>query len=121
VAKRTHSVVQHRSPFPGEAMTMFTEHAFPRHSHDQFGIGVMMSGARSAKLSIQSLVRLSLPTALEERMRDGGRTGRAVILLLRMKPSMYLLSPKLCIQPRRRTLLGLSWRSKQLLERLGPH
>lgn len=25
---------------------MFTEHAFPRHSHDQFGIGVMTSGAQ---------------------------------------------------------------------------
>ena len=45
--KRTHSVVQHRSVFPGiEAMTMFTEHAFPRHSHDQFGIGIMTSGAQ---------------------------------------------------------------------------
>jgi AraC-like DNA-binding protein len=39
--------VQHRSVFPGiEAMTMFTEHAFPRHSHDQFGIGIMTSGAQ---------------------------------------------------------------------------
>jgi AraC-like DNA-binding protein len=27
-------------------MTMLTEHAFPRHSHDQFGIGVMTSGAQ---------------------------------------------------------------------------
>jgi AraC-like DNA-binding protein len=45
--KRTHRVVQHRSVFPGiEAMTMFTEHAFPRHSHDQFGIGIMTSGAQ---------------------------------------------------------------------------
>jgi hypothetical protein len=25
---------------------MFTEHAFPRHSHDQFGIGIMTSGAQ---------------------------------------------------------------------------
>jgi AraC-like DNA-binding protein len=39
--------VQHRSVFPGiEAMTMFTEHAFPRHSHDEFGIGIMTSGAQ---------------------------------------------------------------------------
>jgi AraC-like DNA-binding protein len=27
-------------------MTMFTEHSFPRHSHDQFGLGVMTSGAQ---------------------------------------------------------------------------
>ena len=27
-------------------MTLFSNHAFPRHSHDHFGIGVMMSGAR---------------------------------------------------------------------------
>jgi AraC-like DNA-binding protein len=39
--------VQHRSGIPGiEAMTMSTEHAFPRHSHDQFGIGIMTSGAQ---------------------------------------------------------------------------
>jgi AraC-like DNA-binding protein len=32
---------------PGiEAMTMFTEHVFPRHSHDQFGIGIMTCGAQ---------------------------------------------------------------------------
>jgi len=47
VTKRTHNVVLHRSGVPGiEAMTMFTEHAFPRHSHDQFGIGIMTSGAQ---------------------------------------------------------------------------
>ncbi len=47
MAKRTHRVVQHRSGIPGiEAMTMFTEHAFPRHSHDHFGIGIMTSGAQ---------------------------------------------------------------------------
>ena len=27
-------------------MTLFSNHAFPRHSHDQFGIGVMTSGAQ---------------------------------------------------------------------------
>jgi len=44
---RTHHVVQHRSGIPGVvAMTMLTDHAFPRHSHDQFGIGVMTRGAQ---------------------------------------------------------------------------
>ena len=39
--------MQHRAGIPGiEAMTMLTDHSFPRHSHDQFGIGVMTSGAQ---------------------------------------------------------------------------
>jgi AraC-like DNA-binding protein len=44
---RMHRVEQHRSGIPGiEAMTLFSNHAFPRHSHDQFGIGIMTSGAQ---------------------------------------------------------------------------
>jgi len=40
-------VTQHRSALPGvEAMTLLTDHAFPRHSHDGFGIGVMTAGAQ---------------------------------------------------------------------------
>lgn len=32
---------------PGvEAMTLYSDHAFPRHSHDQYGIGIMTSGAQ---------------------------------------------------------------------------
>jgi AraC-like DNA-binding protein len=42
-----HRVEQHRSAVPGiEAMTLFSNHAFPRHSHDQLGIGIMTSGAQ---------------------------------------------------------------------------
>jgi AraC-like DNA-binding protein len=44
---RVHRVEQHRSGMPGiEAMTLFSDHSFPRHSHDQFGIGIMTSGAQ---------------------------------------------------------------------------
>ena len=44
---RTHIVTQHYSALPGvEAMTLLTDHAFPRHSHDGFGIGVMAAGAQ---------------------------------------------------------------------------
>jgi AraC-like DNA-binding protein len=44
---RMHRVEQHRSGIPGiEALTLFSNHAFPRHSHDQFGIGIMTSGAQ---------------------------------------------------------------------------
>ncbi|KAA9001926.1 AraC family transcriptional regulator [Affinibrenneria salicis] len=47
MAKRVHHVAQHCTGIAGvEAMTMLTEHAFPRHSHDHFGIGVMTSGAQ---------------------------------------------------------------------------
>ena len=44
---RTHTIAQHPSALPGvEAMTLLTDHAFPRHSHDGFGIGVMAAGAQ---------------------------------------------------------------------------
>jgi len=44
---RMHMIAQHRSALPGvEAMTLMTDHAFPRHSHDGFGIGVMAAGAQ---------------------------------------------------------------------------
>jgi AraC-like DNA-binding protein len=47
VLRRVHQVQQHRSGVPGvEAMTLYSNHSFPRHSHDQFGIGVMTSGAQ---------------------------------------------------------------------------
>lgn len=47
MAKLTHDVVLHRSAMPGvEAMTLFSEHSFPRHSHDQYGIGIMTAGAQ---------------------------------------------------------------------------
>jgi AraC-like DNA-binding protein len=47
MAGRIHNVTQHRSGIPGvEAMTLFSNHAFPRHSHDHFGIGIMTAGAQ---------------------------------------------------------------------------
>ncbi len=43
----THRVVPHRSALAGiEAMTLHSARAFPRHSHDTFGIGLMISGAQ---------------------------------------------------------------------------
>jgi AraC-like DNA-binding protein len=43
--RRVHRVEQHRSGIRGiEAMTLFSNHSFPRHSHDQYGIGIMTSG-----------------------------------------------------------------------------
>jgi AraC-like DNA-binding protein len=47
VVGRTHQVETHRSSIPGlEALTLFSDHSFPRHSHDQFGIGYMTFGAQ---------------------------------------------------------------------------
>lgn len=44
-----HSVVPHRSGMPGiEALTLFTDHAFPRHTHDHYGIGIMTAGAQKS-------------------------------------------------------------------------
>jgi len=51
-----HMVAQHRSALPGvEAMTLLTDHAFPRHSHDGFGIGVMTAGAQRSWSGIGSV------------------------------------------------------------------
>src|SRR5260370_905520 len=47
MAARIHQAKQHRSAIPGiEAMTLVSNHHFPRHSHDHFGIGVMAFGAQ---------------------------------------------------------------------------
>jgi len=43
----THRVVPHRSTLSGvEALTLLTDRAFPRHSHDHLGIGVMARGSQ---------------------------------------------------------------------------
>jgi AraC-like DNA-binding protein len=47
MASRIHQVKQHRSAVPGiEVMTLASNHHFPRHSHDQFGFGVIEYGAQ---------------------------------------------------------------------------
>jgi hypothetical protein len=44
---RIHRAEQHRATVPGiELMTLVSNHHFPRHSHDQFSIGVMAFGAQ---------------------------------------------------------------------------
>jgi AraC-like DNA-binding protein/quercetin dioxygenase-like cupin family protein len=46
-ADGVHAVIQHRSALRGlEALTLRTDHTFPRHSHDDFGIGVITEGAQ---------------------------------------------------------------------------
>src|SRR5262245_15285294 len=47
MVEQIHQVEQHKSNVQGiEVMTLLTNRHFPRHSHDQFAIGVMTSGAQ---------------------------------------------------------------------------
>ena len=47
MGRRRHEVVIHRSGLAEvQAFTLRTDHAFPRHSHEGFGIGLMTSGAQ---------------------------------------------------------------------------
>jgi AraC-like DNA-binding protein len=47
IVSRIHQVELLKSNIPGiEAMTLVSSHHFPRHSHDQFGIGVIAFGAQ---------------------------------------------------------------------------
>lgn len=42
-----HSARQHASPIAGvEAVSLCSSHSFPRHAHDQFGIGIVTEGAQ---------------------------------------------------------------------------
>ena len=44
---RIHQAEQHRTTVPGvAAITLVSNHHFPRHAHDQFGIGVIACGAQ---------------------------------------------------------------------------
>lgn len=46
-------MAQHRSTLRGiEARTLISDRSFPRHTHDQFGIGMMQSGAHRSWSSI---------------------------------------------------------------------
>jgi AraC-like DNA-binding protein len=47
MARLIHQVEQHRLSIRGvEAMTLVSNHHFPRHTHDQYGFGMIASGAQ---------------------------------------------------------------------------
>lgn len=47
MTSRVHRVEQHRSRMPGiEVVSLVSNHHYPRHSHDQLGIGVIGSGGQ---------------------------------------------------------------------------
>jgi AraC-like DNA-binding protein len=56
MVRRIHQVEQHKSTVRGiEAMTLASNHHFPRHSHDQFGIGVIAFGAQRSWSGVGSV------------------------------------------------------------------
>lgn len=56
MASRIHHVEQHKVMVPGiEAMTLVSNHHFPRHSHDQFSIGVIAFGAQRSWSGVGSV------------------------------------------------------------------
>jgi AraC-like DNA-binding protein len=45
--ERVHQAFRHASPLPGvEAFTFESDRSFPRHAHDQYGVGIVLSGAQ---------------------------------------------------------------------------
>src|SRR4029078_11564870 len=47
MAQRSHHGTVYRPPIRGiVAMELVSNHSFPRHTHDEYGIGVMLSGAQ---------------------------------------------------------------------------
>jgi AraC-like DNA-binding protein len=56
MASRIHQVEQHKVGVPGiEAMTFVSNHHFPRHSHEQFSIGVIAFGAQRSWSGVGSV------------------------------------------------------------------
>jgi AraC-like DNA-binding protein len=56
MASRIHRVEQHKVAVPGiEAMTLVSNHHFPRHSHEQFSIGVIAFGAQRSWSGVGSV------------------------------------------------------------------
>lgn len=49
MSTKTHVVTVHRASLAGvEALSLRSEHVFPRHAHDHYGIGVMSEGAQKS-------------------------------------------------------------------------
>jgi AraC-like DNA-binding protein len=56
IAPRIHKATQHKLSIRGlEAVTFVSNHHFPRHAHDQFGIGVVSCGAQRSWSAVGSV------------------------------------------------------------------
>ncbi len=59
MSRRLHHVNLHRVPAMGiTAMELASNHSFPRHSHDEYGIGVVLSGAQRSWSGVGSVESL---------------------------------------------------------------
>lgn len=77
-AKPTHRVKLHGSALPGaEVLTLLSGHSFPRHSHDQFGIGLMLLGAQRSWSGIGEVESVAgdIITVNPGEMHDGAPLG----------------------------------------------
>ena len=74
MARRIHHVTLHKTGIPGiEAMTLVSNHHFPRHSHDQFGVGVMGFGGHRSWSGVGSVTAFAgdVITVNPGEMHDG--------------------------------------------------
>jgi len=80
MTEKTHQATSYRSRLPGvEAMYRRSERAFPRHAHDQYGIGLITGGAQkswSAVGTVESVVGDVIMVNPGE-MHDGSPIGGA--------------------------------------------
>ncbi len=80
MTEKTQQATSYRSRLPGvEAMYRRSEHAFPRHAHDQYGIGLITRGAQkswSAVGTVESVVGDVIMVNPGE-MHDGSPIGGA--------------------------------------------
>ena len=80
MASYVHQVDLHKVPVPGiEAMTLVSSHHFPRHSHDQYGFGVMESGAHRSWSCVGSVTATAGDVIMVNpgEMHDGAPYGGA--------------------------------------------
>src|ERR1700756_1687151 len=82
MALRVHDVKLHKTAVPGvEAMTLVSNHHFPRHSHEQFSIGVIAFGAQSSWSGVGAVsaagaaVILGTPGEIHHGAPGDGRAG----------------------------------------------
>jgi len=78
--ERLHQVTLHRSPALGiTAMELASSHRFPRHAHDEYGIGVLMDGAQrswSGRGTVESVAG-DVITVNPGELHDGSPLGGA--------------------------------------------
>jgi AraC-like DNA-binding protein len=80
VTNPVHRAALHRSALAGvEAMSLYSDHSFPRHSHDHYGIGIMTSGAQRSWSVIGQVESVAGDVIMLNpgEMHDGVPAGRA--------------------------------------------